>query len=270
MIRKVLISFSILGFLFSLAGFAQAQTIKAAGATIVQAEVDKLAKAFSEKNPGITVRTAGGGSTVAITSAGEGAVEIGMPARPLTPAEAKVFPDMKLFTFAKDGAAVVTHPSNPVTGLTSAQLKDIFTGKVTDWKDVGGKPGAITVVIRERGSGTRVAFEEAVLGKDRVTGKSKIGSSTGEVRRMIAGDPAAIGYVVIGSVDKSLKALNLDDKVPTIENVKAGAYTLTVSFYLATSGEPKGAVKSFIDFVMGPEGQTIVERAKLVPVKPTK
>lgn len=268
--RRTLLFLTIGIFLFSLAGISQAQTIKAAGATIVQAEVDKLAKVFMEKNPGIKITTAGGGSTVAITSAGEGAVDIGMPARPLTPAEAKVFPDMKLFTFAKDGAAVVVHPSNPVKGLTTAQLRDIFSGKITDWGAVGGKPGPITVVIRERGSGTRVAFEEAVLGKEKVTGKAKIGSSTGEVRRLIAADPSAIGYVVIGSVDASLKALTLDDKVPTIENVKAGVYTLTVSFYLATSGEPKGAVKSFIDFVLGPEGQALVEKAKLVPVKPTK
>lgn len=256
-------------FVLGIAGVSQAGTVKAAGATIVQAVVDKLARPFTDKNPGITIKTAGGGSSVAITSAAEGAVEIGMPARPLSSSEAKLYPNAKLFTFAKDGIAIVVHPTNPVKGLTSAQVKDIFSGKITDWGPLGGK-GALTVVIRERGSGTRVAFEEALLGKEKVTGKSKIGGSTGEVRRLIGADPSAIGYVVIGSVDASLKALTLDDKIPTIDNVKAGTYTLTASFYLLTDGEPKGETKTFIDFALSPEGQAIVEREKLVPVRPTK
>ncbi len=267
--KKSVIFFSAAMFILGIAGISEAGTVKAAGATIVQAVVDKLAKPFTEKNPGITIKTAGGGSSVAITSAAEGAVEIGMPARPLSSAEARLYPNAKLFTFAKDGIAVVAHPSNPVKGLTSAQVRDIFSGKVTDWGPIGGK-GAITVVIRERGSGTRVAFEEALLGKEKITGKAKIGGSTGEVRRMIAADPSAIGYVVIGSVDASLKALTLDDKIPTIDNVKAGTYMLTASFYLLTDGDPKGETKTFIDFVLSPEGQAIVEKEKLVPVRPTK
>ncbi len=270
MLKKIVILVAAVVFIFGVSGISQAQTVKCAGATIVQAVIDKLAKPFMEKNPGITIRTAGGGSSVAITSAAEGAVDIGLPARPLTPAEAKMYPKAKLFVFAKDGVAVVVHPTNPVKGLTSAQLRDIFTGKITDWGAVGGKPGPVTVVIRERGSGTRVAFEEAILGKEKVTGKAKIGGSTGEVRRLIGGDPSAIGYVVIGSVDATLKALTVDDKIPTIDNVKAGTYHLTASFYLATDGDPKGATKTFIDYVLGPEGQALVDREKLVPVGPTK
>lgn len=270
MLKKILLFVAVALITVSFTSFAYAGTIRFAGATIIQAVIDKFAKPFSEKHPGITIRTAGGGSTTAIVSAAEGAVDIGMPARPLTPTEARMYPKLKLFVFAKDGVAVVVHPSNPVKNLTSAQLKDIFSGKITDWGAVGGKPGSINVVIRERGSGTRVAFEEAILGTEKVTGKARIGGSTGEVRRMVAGDPSAIGYVVIGSVDASLKAVNVDDKVPTIDNVKAGTYTLTASFYLATDGDPKGDVKTFIDWILSPEGQALVEREKLVPVRPTK
>jgi phosphate transport system substrate-binding protein len=269
MIKRAMMVLLVALFVLAISGVSQAQTIRAAGATIVQAVVDKLARPFEAKNPGIKITTAGGGSTVAITSAAEGAVEIGMPARRLTSTEARMYPNAKLFVFAKDGVAVVVHPTNPVRNLTTAQLREIFSGKLTDWGPVGGK-GAINVVIRERGSGTRVAFEDAILGKEKVTGRARIGGSTGDVRRMIAADPLAIGYVVIGSVDASLKALNIDDKVPTLDNVKAGTYTLTAPFYLVTDGEPKGPVKAFIDFVMSPEGQAIVEKEKLIPVRPTK
>lgn len=270
MLKKIVILIAAAAFILGVSGISQAGTVKCAGATIVQAVIDKLAKPFTEKNPGITIKTAGGGSSVAIVSGAEGAVEIGLPARPLNSAEARSYPKAKLFVFAKDGVAVVVHPSNPIKGLTSAQLKDIFAGKVTDWGAVGGKAGPLQVVIRERGSGTRVAFEEAILGTEKVTGKAKIGASTGEVRRLIAADPTSIGYVVIGSVDASLKSITVDDKIPTIDNVKAGTYHLTASFFMLTDGDPKGETKTFIDYVLSPEGQALVDKEKLVPVRPTK
>lgn len=266
---KFMISVLTMLFLFGLVANAHATVVKAAGATIVQAVIDKLAKPFMEKNPGITIKTAGGGSSVAIVSAAEGAVDIGMPARPLTAEEAKLYPDLKFFVFAKDGAAIVVHPTNMVKGLTGAQIREIFAGKVTDWSQVGGKAGPINLCIREKGSGTRVAFEEALMGKEKL-GKAKVGGSTGAIKKMVADDPQAIGYIVIGAVDASVKALELDGKVPTIDNVKAGIYTLTTPFYMITRGEPKGATKTFFDFALGKEGQALVEKEKLVPVGPTK
>ncbi len=269
MLRKLVVLVTAALFVFGLSDVSQAATVRAAGATIVQTIVDELAKPFEAKNPGITIETAGGGSSVGIISAAEGVVEIGMSARTLTATEARMNPNVKLFPIAKDGIAIVVHPSNLVMGLTSAQVRDIFAGKITDWGAVGGK-GPLSVVIRESGSGTRVAFEEALMGKEEVTGRARIGRSTGEVRRLVSGDPTAIGYVVIGAVDASLKALALDDKSPTADNVKAGIYPITASFFLVTDGEPEGATKTFIDFILSPEGQAIVARERLVPVRPIK
>ena len=247
---------------------AAKETITGIGVKGVQDPIDKIARGFTKKNPAIEIKTKEEKGGVAIETIGKGTpgFNFGMITRPLDAKEKAAYPDMKAFLFAKDGVAIVVHPNNPVKGLTSAQIRDIYTGKVTNWAQVGGKKGTITMLFREKGAGQRAAFEEAVMGAEKVavTKGREIGSM-GAMKTEVGLDESAIGYILISAVDKSVKALELDGKAATLDNVKAGAYVVTIPLYLITKGEPKGATKTFIDYLMGPEGQMAVQKEKLAP-----
>ncbi|MEA4847579.1 MAG: phosphate ABC transporter substrate-binding protein [Clostridiaceae bacterium] len=234
------------------------------GSTSVQPLADELAKAFKEKNPNATIDIQGGGSGVGIKSATDGVVDIGMSSRDLKPEEKS----LKEFKIAVDGIAVIVNPTNEVKDLSMEQIFKIYTGEITDWKDVGGKAGKITVVTREEGSGTRGAFIE--LAKIEVTeGDKKVDKtvasaitqgSTGAVITTVAGDPNAIGYASFGSAKTStdVKILNVDGKECTEDNIYSGEYKISRPFLMLTKEEPAGLAKAFLDFILSSDGQNIV------------
>ncbi len=236
------------------------------GSTSVQPLAEELAKAFRAKNPNATIDVQGGGSGVGIKSATDGAVDIGMSSRELKTEEKA----LKEFKIAVDGITVIVNPANGVTNLTMEQIKKIYNGEITDWQDVGGTPGKITVVTREEGSGTRGAFIE--LTKLEVTeGDKKVDKtvasaitqgSTGAVMTTVAGDPNAIGYASFGSAkDKTeVKMISVDGKACTEENIYAGEYKISRPFLMLANAEPTGLSKSFLDFILSPEGQEIVAK----------
>lgn len=236
------------------------------GSTSIQPLAEELSKAFSEKKPNVTVDIQGGGSGVGIKSAIDGAVDIGMSSRELK-AEEKA---LKEFRIAVDGIAVIVNPANGVGNLSMEQIMKIYTGEITDWKDVGGKEGTITVVTREEGSGTRGAFIE--LAKIEVKeGDSKVDKtvasaitqgSTGAVMTTVAGDPNAIGYASFGSAkDKTdVKLISVDGKACTEENIYAGEYKISRPFLMLTNAEPAGIAKEFLDFILSNEGQEVVAK----------
>ncbi|MGQ9680898.1 MAG: phosphate ABC transporter substrate-binding protein [Anaerolineae bacterium] len=241
-------------------------TISIAGSTSVQPLAEKLAKKFMEANPKVQIDVQGGGSSVGVKSAGEGTVDIGTASRAVKPEELTKYPNMKVFKICLDAVAVVVHPDNPVDGLTAAQVADIYTGAITNWKDVGGEDMEIVVVAREEGSGTRDFFQEHFLGKEKqILATAILQASNGAVREAVAekgvGAPQKnrIGFVSVGYIDDSIKGLKLDGVEPTVENVYAGTYTAVRSFNMLTPDEPQGVVKAFLDFVLGPEGQAMVE-----------
>ena len=236
------------------------------GSTSVQPLADELAKAFKAKNPNATIDVQGGGSGVGIKSATDGVVDIGMSSRDLKTEEKS----LKEFKIAVDGIAVLVNPTNGITNLTMEQIKKIYTGEITDWKDVGGKAGKITVVSREEGSGTRGAFIE-LTGVEVKEGDNKIDKtvasaitqgSTGAVMTTVAGDPNAIGYASFGSAkDKTdIKLISVDGKACTEENIYAGEYKISRPFLMLTNAEPTGLSKSFLDFILSPEGQEVVAK----------
>ncbi len=234
------------------------------GSTSVQPLAEELAKAFKAKNPNATIDIQGGGSGVGIKSATDGVVDIGMSSRDLKPEEKS----LKEFKIAVDGIAVIVNPTNGVNDLTMEQIKKIYTGEITDWKEVGGKAGKITVVTREEGSGTRGAFIE-LAGIEVKEGDNKVDKtvasaitqgSTGAVMTTVAGDPNAIGYASFGSAKENtdIKLVNVDGKVCTEENIYSGEYKISRPFLMLTNADPTGLTKEFLDFVLSPEGQEVV------------
>lgn len=239
-------------------------SIKIAGSTSMQPLSEELADAFMKKNPNVSVMVSGGGSSAGIKAAQNGTADIGASSRELTPEEKRGLTETVI---ARDGIAIIVNSKNSVSELTLEQIRKIFAGEITNWKDVGGKDAPIHVFTREEGSGTRGAFEEIVMGKDKkITGKAGVQNSTGAIRTAVEQDENAIGYISLGSVNEKVKAVAVDGVKPNEETVLNGAYKISRPFIYLTKGAPAGVVKAYIDFVLSPEGQKIVGE-KYVPVK---
>lgn len=245
------------------------ETIKGIGVKDVKDVVDKIIAAFEKAHRGIKVTTAEEAATATVETIGKGTpdVHFGMMTREPTAEEITTYPDLKAHLFARDGVAVVVHPDNPVTNLTVAQLRDIYAGKIKCWSVVGGEKGAISALVREEGSEQRKAVEATVMGGRAVEAGLKVTASMDEMKTAVAGDKLAIGYILGSAVDETVKAISLNGVAPTLENIKAGTYKITLPFYIYTKGDPAGATKTFVDYLLSPEGQKEVEKLKLASVK---
>ncbi len=242
--------------------------ISVAGSTTVQPLAEKLAKGFQAQHPNVQIDVQGGGSSVGVKSAGEGAANIGTASREIKPEELQKYPDLKVFIIARDGIAIVAHPQVTVSNLTTAQVRDIFSGKVANWKDVGGADKPIVVVSREEGSGTRGAFEEMVMGKDAlITDKAILQASNGAVRTTVATTPNAIGYLSFGYLDQSVKTLSIEGVEATEANAASGQYPVVRPLIMLTKGEPTGVVKAWLDYILSAEGQAVVAKEGYIKVK---
>ena len=229
--------------------------LEVTGSTSMQPLVEELAQAYTERHKHVTIAVEGRGSLPGIELVRQGEVDIGM-------ASWKESEDTSLWStpIALDGIAIVVHPQNQVKGLTLLQLKDVFFGRVWDWRDVRGQAGDILVVSREDGSGTRVVFEELVMQGQRVTLTAVVMPSSRAVVEYVAEHPQAIGYVSMGYLTEEVKVLEIEEVAPTPASVRQGAYHLLRPFFLITRQEPAGEIKGFIDFALSPTGQSIVGR----------
>jgi len=237
---------------------AVAGTIEVGGSTSVVPAMELLMAAYTSSNPNARINIHSTGSSDGIRNAGT-LYQLGMTSRELTPAELGMGLNQRLF--AVDGVAVIVHQSSPVTNLTVAQIYGIYTGAITDWSQVSGaKSGPIAVVTREEGSGTRTAFEEIVGFPGRLRAGAVEGPSTGAVRSNVAGNPNAIGYISIGSIDGTVRAINVNGVAPTAANMAAGTYGIARPFILLYR-DLDAASRSFLNWIMGSEGQAIVERS---------
>jgi phosphate transport system substrate-binding protein len=245
-------------------GARDRNTVTLAGSTAFQPFAEKLAEHYFAANPGAAVNVQGGGSAVGIQAALSGAAQIGMADLVQLPDEARA---LTATVVARDGIAIVVHPQNELSGVTAAQARDIFAGRITNWKDLGGPDAPIRVICREEGSGTRRSFDKLVLGGDRVSPGALFQNSNGTLREAVASDPNSIGYVSTGLVNEKVKALYWDGVAPTNANVKNGTYPLARPIYFLTRGEQAPPVKKYIDYVLSPEGQGILEREGLIPAK---
>ncbi len=234
-----------------------------AGSTSIQPFADKWAEVFMEKRPGLGVNVQGGGSSAGIQACKSGACQIGMSSRELKGDEKDLFE----IVVARDGLAIIVHPSNPVLGVKLAEVKQIFSGDLRNWKLLGGKDREMTVVTREEGSGTRGAFQELVMGKTRIYRGAITEDSNGTVREIVAHDPYSIGFISLGLVNEQVRALELDGVVGNEAHIRDGSYKLVRPFLFLSRGEPTGLAKEFVDFVLSDEGQMLIKKEGLLPVK---
>jgi len=259
-IRILLIFF----FLVGCSGGRGGRGITLAGSTSVEPFAELLAEKYMAEHlqsPPINVQ--GGGSSAGIQAALSGNAEIGTSSRWLREEEK----GLEAILIAWDAIAIIVHPSNPLSDLTLNQVREMFAGRIDNWASLGGSDRPITLVTREEGSGTRGAFEELVMGGERITPAALRQDSNGAVRVMVAGDPEAIGYISLGIVDKRVKPLSIEGVFPSRETVSSGTYGLVRPFLFLVKGEPQGLAKEFIDYVLSPSGQEILEEEGLVRVK---
>ncbi len=245
-----------------------------AGSTSVQPLSEELAAVFMEANPGYTVDVQGGGSGQGIKSIQEGIADIGALSRNLKDDEKSLISEE--VTIALDGIAVIVNKESAVNDLSLEQIRQIFAGEITNWKDVGGIDAPITVVSREEGSGTRGAFVDItkVLTKDAAGNEldmtaadALIQPSTGSVKTTVSSTPNTIGYVSLGSLDDSVKTVNVEGVAPTIEKVKDGTYKIARPFIYVLGDTVSEAVQMYLDFVLSEEGQAVVADNGFIPVK---
>lgn len=231
-----------------------------AGSTSVQPFSEALAEEYMRLNPGIIIDVQGGGSSAGIKSAQTNTADIGMSSRNLKEEEQSLWS----VEIARDGLAVIVNPRNLITDLSLKQVQDIYSGVITNWKQLGGQDSEIHVITREEGSGTRSAFEDLVMNDIEINPRSIVQDSNGTVRQLVGDDPNAIGYISLGLVNDKVIALKLDGVKATHDNVINGTYNLSRPFLFVTSSEPIGEVKKFIDFVLSDEGKKMLDAEGLV------
>lgn len=247
---------------------AETSTVSVSGSTTVQPLAEKLAEAFMTENAGVRIDVQGGGSSVGVKAAAEGTSDIGMASRDIKDSELTESPNLKVIVIARDGIAIVTHPDTPVSDLTIEQVRDIFSGKITNWKDVGGEDQSIILVSREEGSGTRAAFEEMVMGEDVLIAASSIlQPSNGSIRTTVSTTPNSIGFLSFGYLDNTVKSISINGVAPTEPNAVNGTYPIVRPLNMLTNGEPTGTVKAFLDFILSEAGQKIVVDDGYISVK---
>ncbi|MCX5633915.1 MAG: phosphate ABC transporter substrate-binding protein [Phycisphaerae bacterium] len=240
------------------------------------------AEKYMEQNTTDFISVTGGGSGTGLSSLISGTCDIAMSSRNIKNKEIELAKKKGINPYeikvALDGLAVVVHPKNPVSKLTLDQLADIFTGKITNWKQLGGSDSQIVILSREVNSGTHVYFKEHVLRRNDPASTAEFApsalmlSSSQAIADEVAGNPAAIGFYGMGYISNKQKALsiakdpNSEFEVPTIENVISGKYPISRPLLLYTNGEPQGLVKKFVDYALSKEGQDIVVKTDFVPI----
>ncbi|HUV58719.1 MAG TPA: phosphate ABC transporter substrate-binding protein, partial [Desulfatiglandales bacterium] len=196
---------------------------------------------------------------------GEGLVDIGNTGRKATDDEIKRH-GLKMFKFAIDGIAVVVNPENPVVRMNKAEIMDIFSGKLDNWKALGWKDRAPNVYTRDASSGTRKVFWKKALKKGEITKTANFVKSHGAMKSAISVDPYGIGYISVGYLDNTVAPVSLDGVFPSLENVRKGNYNIARGLYMNTKGEPSGLTRLFIDYILSKEGQKIVAEKGFIAV----
>lgn len=256
---------------------AQGGTVQIKGSDTMVNLGQAWAEAFMKANPGTSVAVTGGGSGTGIAALINKTTAIAQSSRKMKPDEFDKARqnglDPKEFLAGSDGLAVIVHPSNPLSQIDFTGLKRIFTGQVSNWKELGGPDRPIVVMSREVNSGTHIYFKEEVLKDAEFSPKALLMPSSQAIVDGVAQDQGAVGYLGMAYVSDRVKALKVskDGQTPAVEPIEAnvlnGKYPISRPLYLYTATEPAGAVRRFLDFALGPEGQRIVEQVGFTPIK---
>lgn len=244
-----------------------ADRITVAGASTVVPLAQDLADLYITLNPQAWIDITAGGSSLGVKNAGEGLANIGMSSRLLEPAEVEQYPDLQVIKIAVDCIAVVVNSDVTVTGLTTDQVRAIFTGQMTNWQQVGGADAPIEVVARTNDTIFEV-FTTDVLGAGaKLTDRAVVVPSHAAMRTQVAITPHAIGFLPIGQVDTSVRALPINGVRPTLETLRDGAYPILRPLFMLVKGQPTGLTQAWLDYILGPDGQAAVVKGGLAAVK---
>jgi phosphate transport system substrate-binding protein len=238
------------------------QSITVAGSTAFQPFAEKLAGQYMSIHPDASITIQGGGSAVGIQSALSGASNIGMADLIKLPPEAKA---LASFQVARDGIVMIVNPKNTVSNLTIDQIRDIYNGKIKNWKAVGGNDHSITVISREAGSGTRSSYEDIIKNISLIR-EAVVQDSNGTVRETVANDVNAIGYISHGVINNRIKPLTVNGIECTPQEIAKNRYVLVRPIFLLTKGAPGERAKSFIDYILSKDGQNTIRVSGLIPV----
>jgi phosphate transport system substrate-binding protein len=254
---------------------ATSQSLSVKGSDTILPLAQAEAEEFMNESSGKSVSVTGGGSGVGIAAFVDGQVDIATASREMNTNETEAAKKNGInpvkTTIAYDGITVVVNPANPVSNLTFAQIRGIYNGSISNWKEVGGENKKIVVIARDSTSGTYADFKKDVLLGDEYRPDVLTQSGTGPIVIEVSQNPDAIGYIGFAYLDQSTKALSLDkgngSVAPTSESILNGAYPLSRALLFYTNGEPSGLTKEFVDFVLSEKGQTVVSKVGYVPLK---
>ncbi len=243
---------------------AKQETLLVAGSSTMLPYMAKLEEGFTKMHPKILIESEGGGSTAGLIAVKRTAIDLATMSREVKRDEDDQY--TRDYLVGKDAVAIIVHQANQITGLKEKQLNDIFTGKITNWQQIGGTDAPIAIVSRKAGSTTRKAMDEMVMQGLDFPKSVAIAESAEAVVKTVAANPNAIGYVALKDLSTGVQALHINNIPVSKETILSGRYPLSRSFYLVIYDKPKTAVQKFVDYVMSNEGQTILEREGLIRV----
>lgn len=255
--------FLLLFILFSVGCQKSKAGITVAGSTSVEPFAELLAEEYMARHSTSHIYVQGGGSTAGVEAVISKAASIGMSSRPLSGKEKNLY----AVTIARDAIAIIVHPKNPVQDLPLEKVRQVFSGKIKSWGELGGNPRPIVLVTREEGSGTREAFQKLVMGKEEISLESLVQDSNGAIRQVVSGDQNAMGYISLGLVNEKVMPMKISKVHPSVNNIENGSYTLVRPFLFVFNEEPKGEAKSFLEFVLSPEAQKLLSKEGLVTIQ---
>lgn len=243
----------------------EAGTVSTDGSTSMEKVIGALGEAFEGQNSGVTFTYNPTGSGSGIQAVKEGRCDIGLSSRDLKDEE--IADGLKATVLAYDGIAVIVNPENPVVDLDMDSISKIYTGEITNWKDVGGQDAEIVLIGREAGSGTRDGFESITKTEDACQYRQEL-TSTGDVITAVSQNPAAIGYASLASVNEQVQTVRVNGVEPTEDSIKDGSYVIQRPFILVTKEDTplSDTAQKFFDFATSVEAAQFISAAGAVSV----
>lgn len=256
---KIFISFMIMG-LFLLFPLESGNTINMVGSTSVQPICEELATEYKKTHGDVDINVQGGGSGLGIRCADNCLADIGMSSKNVSE------DNLIEYQIGSEGIAVVVHPTNPVSDLSTNQIKDIFSGNISDWSEVSNRGGKINVIVREEGSGTLDAFKDSIMNASEIRDDAIVQNSAGAVKQSIVQDKNAVGFVSLTHLDDDLNDVRIDGVKISSKSILDGSYKLQRPFILLTNKTPDKSTLDFIEWTLSNESSEIFEKEKIIKI----